>query len=503
MLLSRRALLGAIGTLPLVRVARGQAMHRLTILHYNDVHSRHEPVDDRLISCTAGANCFGSTPRLATAIREQRDAARADGRTVVVLDGGDQFQGSLFYTVNHGRTELAVQNAIGIDAMTLGNHEFDNGPETLGPYISGAQFPVVCANIDVSAEPLLAGKVRPFTIIERDGFKLGVVGLLTLETQHSSSPGPNVRFMDPRTVAPQAVAAARAAGADAVVLLSHLGLPYDRTLNVPGVAAIVGAHSHTLLSNTEPSAQGPCPTLADAGLPVVQAGAYARFLGRLDLDLDAGGTVLALAAGCRHIGLDLLPDPAVAAIVARFAAPLEAEMTRVVAVLPHALGIAACRVAPCEMGEIVATALRSATHGEAIGMTNAGGLRVGLPAGPVTRANILETMPFGNSMATLTLTGADLVAVAKQGLNNAGRGSFVQWSGLRVVPFPAAIEVQAADGRWSAIDPAAKYRIATNNFLRSGGDGFAILQKDAIDPYDNGPLVVDLFTDALVRTSPP
>src|SRR4051794_27437627 len=124
MTLSRRFLLGALGTLPLTRLARGEPANRLTIIHMNDFHSRHEPVDARAVSCAGPApGCFGGSARLATAIRAQRAAAERDGRTVVLLDGGDQFQGSLFFTRFQGMAELAVQHAVGTDAMAVGNHE--------------------------------------------------------------------------------------------------------------------------------------------------------------------------------------------------------------------------------------------------------------------------------------------------------------------------------------------------------------------------------------------
>ena len=198
MVLTRRLLLGGVGTLPLARVAWGAVAHRVTILHINDVHSRHDAVDGRGMTCSGGVSCFGSTPRLAAAVREQRAAAEADGRVVVLLDAGDQFQGSLFYTAHHGMAELAVQHAMGVDAMALGNHEFDNGPEVLGRYIDAARFPVVSANVDAGGDAHLRGRIRGFTMLERGGLRLGVVGLTTLETRTSSSPGADVVFGEPR-----------------------------------------------------------------------------------------------------------------------------------------------------------------------------------------------------------------------------------------------------------------------------------------------------------------
>ena len=498
MMLSRRALLGALGTLPLSRIAHGQVARRLTIIHLNDFHSRHEPVDARAMSCGAARpdGCYGGSPRLATAIRTQRRAAEADGRTVLLLDGGDQFQGSLFYTALHGMAELAVQHAVGTEAMAVGNHEFDNGPPVLGRYAAAARFPLVSANIDVSDEPDLAGRIHPYAMLEKNGLKIGILGLTTLQTRTSSSPGPNVRFLEPKPALASAAASARAKGAQMLILLSHMGLLHDLAMDMPEIAVVVGGHSHSLLSNTEPGALGPAPTVDRGGTLILQAGAYGRYLGRLDIDVSAEGRVVAWGGECRHVGLDIAPDPEVAAIVASFAAPLEAIIRKRVAMLPDGLSNAGCRVAPCAFGQAVAETLLAAAHGAQAAIMNAGGLRTGLPAGQVTLGDVLEALPFGNTLATLELTGADLQAAVRHGLSQVGRGGFPQLAGLRL----QGLELQIRDGDgWEAVDPTRRYRIATNDFLRRGGDGYIVLRDHAIDPYDAGPGVADLFADALAK----
>jgi len=207
MTLTRRRLLAssllAAGTLPLTRIAHGQPAHRLTVLHMNDFHSRHEAVDGRALTCSAERpDCFGGSARLATAIRAQRAAAEADGRTLLLLDAGDQFQGSLFFTAHRGMAELAVMREIGTDAMAAGNHEFDMGPGVLGAFVDAAHFPVLSANVDASAEPALAGRLQPYAILERAGLRIGLIGLTTQQTEVSSSPGPHVRFNDPGPAQP-------------------------------------------------------------------------------------------------------------------------------------------------------------------------------------------------------------------------------------------------------------------------------------------------------------
>ena len=496
MTLTRRAMLGALGTLPLIRVARAATAHRLTILHMNDFHSRHDPVDARALSCAAGGKpgCFGGSARLATAIRAQREAAAADGRTVVLLDGGDQFQGSLFFTKYLGMAELAVQHAIGTDAMAVGNHEFDRGPATLARYAEAARFPLVSSNVDASEEPALAGRIAPWTILERGGLRIGIVGLTTLETPNGSSPGPNVKFLPPGPALALAVNAVKAAGADIVVLLSHMGLLFDRTVAAPSPAVIIGGHSHTLLSDSEPGAFGPYAATTQAGALIVQAGAYGRYLGRLDLDLAADGTVLAHGGDCVHVGLDLPEDAEVAAVVATFATPLDAFRREVVATLPEALDVGGCRVAQCGLGQRVAEAMLQSVHGGEVAVMNAGGLRTGLPAGPVTRGQVLEALPFGNTVATMQLSGGDLAASLRAGLAKLGGGGFPQWAGLRLAA--QGFEVQIGGG-WTALDPSRRYLVVTNNFLRNGGDGYTIFRDQAVAPYDAGPGLDDAFVDAL------
>jgi 5'-nucleotidase len=516
--LGRRLLLGAAASLPMVRLARGAVAHRLTLLHVNDFHARHEPVDGGALACRPDqgrGGCFGGSPRLATAIALARTAARSAGRSVALLDAGDQFQGSLFYTAWKGEVERAVMHAIGTEVMAVGNHEFDNGPATLAAFVRGARFAVVSANLQVDDSDL-AGLLRPWIILEKDGLRIGVVGLTTPETATSSSPGPRVRFLPPGPALTRAAAEARAAGARIVLALSHLGVGADRALagRVPGVDVFLGGHSHTLLSDTEPGAAGPAHAVLDgpAGPAVVlQAGAYGRHLGRLDLDVAADGTVLAYGGDCRHVGLDLPMDPTVAAIVASYAVHLDAVRRRPVGQMAEALSNATCRIAECPLGNLVADAMLADSPGAEVAVMNAGGLRTGLPGGTVTLGDVLSVLPFGNTLATLQLRGTDLRAAIVNGLARAGTGAFPQVAGLRITWNPLAaspsrlltLQVRNADGRYAPLDPDRRYHVVTNNFVRAGGDGYLMLRDNAIDPYDTGPPLDDAVSRAIAAALAP
>ena len=513
MKLSRRTLLGGLGTLPMIRVAHGEAAHRLTILHINDLHSRHEPVNQRAMSCKAGStsDCFGSSARLAGAIFAEREAAQQAGREVMQLDAGDQFQGSLFYTAWKGEVEALVANAFGTEAMTVGNHEFDNGPEPLSRFIARVKFPVLSANIDASAEPMLAGRLKPSVQFTRAGLKIGVVGLTTLQTETTSSPGPTIRFTDPAEALTRESAALRAQGVQVVIALSHLGVGEDMRLagNIPGVDVFVGGHSHTLLSDSEAGAAGPAHAMVtgSAGRAVVvQAACFGRYFGRLDLDLDAAGQIVSVGGDTRHVGFERPEAPEVAAIVQRYAAQLDTIRNRVVGHVPDSIDIAGCRIGECTMGNFIADALLAATPKADVALFNGGGMRTGLPWGDITMSDVLTALPFGNTIATVQVTGGDLAAALANGVARAGFGGFPQIAGMRIVWQPLAPEGQRLrarqpDGSYAPINPLRLYTVVTNNFIRQGGDGYGVFRDHGLNAYDTGPAVDEVVTAAIARVA--
>ncbi len=516
MMLHRRLLLAGLAALPMARIAKGAVARRLTILHMNDLHSRHEPVDARALSCRADLardGCFGGVARLASALAAERAAAEAQGRTVLLLDAGDQFQGSLFYTAWKGDVELAVMHAIGTEAMTVGNHEFDNGPANLARFAAAARFPVLSANIDASAEPDLAGKLRPHVMIEKAGLRIGVVGLTTLEAITGSSPGPLVAFNPPGPALAASAAALKAQGAQLVIALSHLGVGMDYALagQIPGVDVFVGGHSHTLLSDSEGGALGPAHQAlhGPAGVAVVvQAACYGRYYGRLDLDLDENGRPLAYGGDVRHVGLDLPEEPKVAAIVAGYAVQLDHVRQRVIGQTAAAIDNAACKTGECPLGDFIADAMLASVHGADLAIMNAGGIRTGLPGGTVTMGDVLIMLPFSNTVATVTLTGADVLAALANGVARVGAGGFPQLGGARMVWSKEGrrvetVELRRPDGSFAPLDPSRRYVVATNNFLRAGGDGYTVMRDRGIDPYDAGASMEDAVMAAFGRGAAP
>ena len=181
----------ALTTLP------AAAEYKLTILHTNDIHSRIEPINKYDSTCSADDlaedGCFGGSARLLTAIREAREAAE----NPILLDGGDQFQGSLFYSYYKGKAAAEMMNAMGYEAMAVGNHEFDDGPDVLANFAEAVDVPLLLANADLSGEAKLADGVEAATIVEKRGEKIGIIGLTPEDNAELSSPGKTITFTDP------------------------------------------------------------------------------------------------------------------------------------------------------------------------------------------------------------------------------------------------------------------------------------------------------------------
>ncbi len=487
-------LLSATAALALMATA-AQAEFTLTILHTNDFHDRFEPINGNDGTCdeeqAAADECFGGVARLKTAI----DAARAEATNPILLDAGDQYQGSLLYTLHKGAMSAEFMPQLGYDAMAVGNHEFDDGPEGMVALLDGVDFPVLSANIDVSQEPSLAGRIGKSTVLEVGGERVGVVGVLAEDTPETSSPGDNVIFSSIVEAAQAEIDALEADGVTKIVVLSHVGLPADRRMAeaLSGVDVIVGGHSHTLLGAMEGAADAYPVMVGD--VPIVQAYAYGKYLGELVVTFDDDGAVVSAEGAPILLDGSVAQDEALVARVAELAAPLEELKQQVVAetAAPIDGDRTSCRAMECEMGTLIADAMldRVKDQGIDIAIQNGGGIRASIDAGPITMGEVLTVLPFQNSLATFTATGADVVAALENGVSAIadGAGRFPQVAGLTY-----AFDAEAEPGSrvsdvmvgGAPIDLEAEYGVVTNDYVRKGGDGYAMFE-DAADAYDFGP----------------
>ena len=500
-----------------------QADFTLHVLHTNDLHSRIEQIN-RFDSTCGGKDveenkCFGGVARLYTKVNELRDSLKAAGQNVIVVDAGDQYQGSLFYTTYKGDAEIEFMNAIGYDLMALGNHEFDDGPEGAAK-LAALNFPVISGNLDLSRSALLKDKIGRTHVLEVGGQKIGFVSALATDTVDTSSPGPDVLFQDEIDSLKAQVAELEAQGVTKIIALTHVGIAKDQLIaaQVPGIDAVIGGHSHTYLSASDPKRAGAYPTWVEAGntsVPVVQAYAYSKYLGHLELTFGDDGVLKFAGGDTILLDASVAQDEKIAARVKEMAAPIEELKARLVANATAAIDgdRNSCRAQECTMGNLVADAMldRVKDQGVTIAIQNGGGLRASIDAGDVTMGEVLSVLPFQNTLSTFQAKGSTIVKALENGVSQVadGAGRFAQVAGLKYTFDPAAevgkrvSDVMVMDnGGWAPIDPEKVYGVVTHNYVRQGGDGFRMFGTEGMNAYDYGPDLADVVAEYMAKVGP-
>jgi 5'-nucleotidase len=251
-------------------------------------------------------------------------------------------------------------------------------------------------------------------------------------------------------------------------------------------------------------------------VPVVTAASYSKLLGEVTVTFDDKGVVKEAKGDPIPLDANIPEDPQVVARVKELAGPIQKAMSRVVAeaAAPIDADRVTCRSGECAMGDLVADAMldRTGKQGVTIAITNGGGLRASINAGPVTAGDIVAVLPFQNTLSTFQLSGKDIVAALENGVSQVsdGAGRFPQVAGLRftfdrtVGPNSGrikSVEVKAGDG-WQPIEPDKLYLVASNNYMRAGGDGYAVLRDKARNAYDYGPDLAEVLTTYLQAHRP-
>ncbi len=501
--------------------AQGEGLS-LTIMHTNDVHGAYGPYDGG-----QDTTADGGAARQMTVINQ----IRAEGGNSILLDGGDRFTGTLFHQQWRGEEASRIMNAMKYDVMTVGNHEFDDGDDTLVKFADALDFPIITS--DVTFGDNLKELIKPYTILEVAGQKIGVIGLTPPDTAILSSPGPDVKFSaDLAGIVQPIVDDLTGQGINKIILLTHIGLLVDESLaaEVSGVDVIVGGHSHTLLSNTAVGAEGTYPvTVKDKdgnNVYIVQAGSSLKYMGRLNVAWNADGVVTSASGDTILLSRYIAPDADMLKIVEELRVPIseltkqEIGETSVFLVGDRKI----CRAEECNLGNLITDAMRAYSKAQ-IAITNGGGIRSNVPVGAdvpadltlpeslkVTEGDILTVLPFGNVVATFELTGADVIAALENGVSQveAGAGRFPQVSGIRfswdgsqdVGMRIVSVEVLGADGSYTKLDPEATYTIASNDFMRAGGDGYSMFNDKAINPYDGGSPLDTVLGDYIKANNP-
>ena len=460
----------------LVPAASSAEATKITFLHVNDVNE---------IEPRRGAGGFA--PLMTLLERE-----RAASVHTITTFGGDLFSPSLLSGFTKGAHMVEMMNAIGTDVAVVGNHEYDFGPEAAARNFAASAFPWLGTNVlDPDGSP--AEGLVATHLIESGGFKVGFFGLVTPETAVLSSPGREIEFAPIIDSARRAVDDLKSQGAELIVALTHQFLSEDRKLaaEVEGIHLILGGHDHV-------------PVATDVrGTAILKSSHNAHYLAIADLrverDEEASLSVRPEWRLVSSAGIE--PQAEIQALVDAHAATLDEELDVVIGRTAVDLDTRRLSVRSREtgFGNLVAEALRRGT-GADVGLTNGGGIRgdrTYAAGSELTRRDVFEELPFGNMTVLLELSGADLRAALENGVsqveNMAGR--FPQVAGLRLVYDPQAppgarvVEVEVGG---EALDPTRTYRVATNDYMAQGGDGYAALAA--------GTAIIDASGGTLMAT---
>lgn len=464
---------------------------RVTLLQVNDVY-QIAPVDR------------GRRGGLARVAALRRKVLEESPNTLFLL-GGDTLAPSVASSIFKGRQMIATWNAAGLDYAVLGNHEFDFGPEVLRERMKESRFVWLGSNVVEAATGKPFAGMPLYVVREIGGVRVGLFGLLTPETAHSSKAGTSVEFRDPCTTAKEIVPQMRERGAQVVVAITHLTLSEDKALaRCAPLDVIIGGHEHTLLQSLS------------GRTPIFKMGSDARNLGRIDLNISpADGALESVDWEAIPVTKEMLDesklteDAAVASVVGEFEKKLSAELDQPVGVTRVELDARqrTNRSRETNLGSFVADAYRR-WAGADVAIINGGSIRSNTTYGPgtLTKRDAISILPFENHAVKIEATGAQLRAALEHGVSRAAEdaeeGRFPQVSGLEYTfdaRRPAGSRVVSVTVGGRPLDERKIYTLATSAYLLTGGDGYTMFRdaRPLIEP-EAGPLEANVLIDALV-----
>lgn len=462
------------------------------LLHDTHLHGSMGAPDEALNV----ANYFGLMDALA--------ADAPDGNALVV-GNGDDLHTSVESSVFDGGHIVSLFNAGPLEYDTYGNHEFDNGPESLRENVADSEFTWVSANVrDERTDDVFAAEegARRYALEEIDGVRFGITGLAPADTPDVTSVGDHVGVLDPETAIEGVVGELRDEGADVIVLLSHLASPVAREVvaAVDGIDVAVGDHAAMVYDE---------PETVD-GTVVSVVGDEFDYVGRLDLEVGSEGLVdhsferFDLAAEVESGSVE--PHENVQSLLEEYESDLEAELDVVIGetAVPLDVRTETVRGEESNFGNWLTDIMR-ADLGADVALQNGGGIRSDqlYEAGDLTRRTIVDVLPFPNRTVKIEVTGATLREAIELGVSTVadGHGRFPQVSGLRYAydpDAPAGERVTEISVGGDPLEADATYELATNDFVAGGGDGYEMFaDADVLVPADEGTLLSALAIDAV------
>lgn len=475
-----------------------QGVVKITILHTNDHHGRFWKNKD-------GEYGMAARKTVIDGIRAQ--VASAGGYSLL-LDGGDVNTGVPESDLQDAVPDFKGMNLLGYDAMAVGNHEFDKPPQVLRLQQKLAQFPMLSANIYRGSERVF----DPYKIFTLGGVRVAVMGLTTEDTQRLTHPDhrQGMDFRSPIAEAAKLIPELRQK-ADVIVAATHMGhyadgnhgslAPGDVEMAraVKGLNLVVGGHSqNTACMSAENVLDAtyvpgkPCVPDRQNGTWIVQAHEWGKYVGRADFEYRNGEFTLVHYAlipinlkrreptadgGMRltHDTPEIPEDPAMLALLSPYQAFGQQQLTVDVGVADRVLegGRSVIRKQATNLGVLIARAMAQQTQAD-FAIMNAGGIRDSLPAGRITYKDILTVQPFGNTLCVLEMTGREVLEYLQTAIQfTPGSGGYAHFDGVRLqIDKGQLVSAQIAG---KPVNPTRRYRMAINNFMAAGGDGYPVV----------------------------
>ncbi|KAG5919669.1 hypothetical protein E4U42_006445 [Claviceps africana] len=473
--------------------------YNLSFFHVNDVHAHLDQFAKGGADCTdASKGCVGGYARIKTKV----DELRREKPDHLWLNAGDEFQGTLFYSFYGGEKISETINDLKFDAMTLGNHEWDGGDDKLGQFLRNLTFPVVSCNVK-STNKDLNETIKNYHIFDKHD--LAVIGATTESTPSISNVGPGTTFLDPITEIQRAIYEIRnTTKVKRIVALTHLGYDVDKKLaeQTEGLSLIIGGHSHTLLGSMD-KAQGEYPTIvkdkSGQEVFVVTAYRWGEYIGSIELTFDKGGKALSYHGAPIHMDNATALDADLEKNITVWRGPFEKYAAEVIGSTKNVLDQTACQTGDCLLGQVMADAMLEYRQNQTRGtndakpdfaLINAGGVRVTIDQGNITRGEVITAFPFGNAVTQIKYSGADLRKILEgcvsrvNQFNQRKMASWLQVSQNIVIehnPWKDAGSrlVKVTVGGKPLYDKT-DYNVVTVDFVAGGGDNMLQPAKELI-----------------------
>ncbi|MBM7573568.1 5'-nucleotidase C-terminal domain-containing protein [Aquibacillus albus] len=459
----------------------------VTILHDTHLHGNFGGGAENI------ANYFG----LINKIKQENPNA-------MMIANGDDLATSVLSSTFHGQHIIDAFNAGGIDANTFGNHDFDMGPDQLLTLVENSEFPWVTANVIDNRTNDTFGRengVEPFIIKEINGVQVGITGLLTEDAAEITSMGENAQVIDAVEAMNAVIPEMEAAGADIIVVSSHLASTRAREVaaQVEGIDVMVGDHAAAANDSLE--------LINDTLLGFI--GDEFEFLGEINLQIENGEIVdynFKRYALEEEVANGLEADATVQAIMDGYNTQLEAELDVVIGQTETELDVmkASQRKDETKIGNFIADAVKEDT-GADIALINGGGIRAEriFPVGDLTKRDIMDALPFTNYVVVIEVTGDVVMEALENSVSQIedGAGRFAQVSGIEYsfdLDQPVGSRIIDATINGQPIDESATYSLATVDFISTGGDGYSMFEgANYLLDANSGPLLSNLIIEAI------